>query len=208
MRKRRNFGAAGLIAAFCIISCVWMGCSEAKSDPRAEAPPNPNPAIEHTGDTNSFKVDDPSRFPVVRATEYDAAPELNVTGTVAPDISRNVPVISLAAGRVVSINARLGDFVNKGQVLLRVQSADIANALSDYRQAVADETLYFDGAVPATAAHLKKSGRTRGTEHLFQLESAPEDWHEAFQLRRRKHIGILDIRQSTIRIPGCIRLEI
>lgn len=141
MRKRRNFGAAGLIAAVCVISCVWMGCSEAKSDPRAEAPPNPNPAIEHTGDTNSFKVDDPSRFPVVRATEYDAAPELNVTGTVAPDISRNVPVISLAAGRVVSINARLGDFVNKGQVLLRVQSADIANALSDYRQAVADETL-------------------------------------------------------------------
>jgi membrane fusion protein, heavy metal efflux system len=42
---------------------------------------------------------------------------------------------------VVSINAKLGDVVTKGQLLLRVQSADIATAISDYRQAVADETL-------------------------------------------------------------------
>jgi len=141
VRKPSNVGLLGAIAAVLVISGLSTGCSEARSDPRAEAPPNPNPAIEHTGDTSSYKVDDPSRFPVVTASEYDAAPELNVTGTVAPDISRNVPVISLAAGRVVSVNAKLGDFVNKGQVLLRVQSADIANALSDYRQAVADETL-------------------------------------------------------------------
>jgi membrane fusion protein, heavy metal efflux system len=141
VKQLQRFGLPATAAAVFVISCLSMGCSEAKSDPKAEAPPNPNPVVEHTGDTSSWKVDDPSRFPIVTATEYDAAPELNVTGTVAPDISRNVPVISLAAGRVVSINAKLGDFVNKGQVLLRVQSADIANALSDYRQAVADETL-------------------------------------------------------------------
>jgi membrane fusion protein, heavy metal efflux system len=52
-----------------------------------------------------------------------------------------VPVISLAAGRVVSIGARLGDTVSKGQVLLRVQSADMSAAFSDYRKAVADEKL-------------------------------------------------------------------
>jgi cobalt-zinc-cadmium efflux system membrane fusion protein len=141
VRKVQKFGFAGAIAAAFVFSCLSFGCSEAKSDPKAEAPPNPDPVVEHTGDTSSYKVDDPSRFPIVKATAYDVAPELNVTGTVAPDISRNVPVISLAAGRVVSINAKLGDFVNKGQVLLRLQSADIANALSDYRQAVADETL-------------------------------------------------------------------
>jgi cobalt-zinc-cadmium efflux system membrane fusion protein len=52
-----------------------------------------------------------------------------------------VPVISLASGRVVEIAARLGDTVQKGQVLLRVQSADIAAAFSDYQKAVADEQL-------------------------------------------------------------------
>ncbi|HWD99647.1 MAG TPA: efflux RND transporter periplasmic adaptor subunit [Bryobacteraceae bacterium] len=132
--------AARLIAVAAMAILCWS-CTEAKSDPKAEAPPNANPPVEHVGDTSSYKVEDSSRFPIVIATEYAAAPELNVTGTVAPDISRNVPVISLAAGRVVSINAKLGDVVTKGQLLLRVQSADIANALSDYRQAVADETL-------------------------------------------------------------------
>jgi cobalt-zinc-cadmium efflux system membrane fusion protein len=42
---------------------------------------------------------------------------------------------------VVEIKARLGDIVQKGQVLLRVQSADIAAAYSDYQKAVADEKL-------------------------------------------------------------------
>ncbi len=63
------------------------------------------------------------------------------TGSVNPDISRTVPVISLATGRVVEIRARLGDTVKKGQVLLRVQSADMAAAFSDYRKAVVDEQL-------------------------------------------------------------------
>lgn len=86
-------------------------------------------------------VDKPELFPLVTAGRYDAAPELNVTGTVTADVSRNVPVISIASGRVVEIRARLGDTVTKGQLLLRVQSADISGAFSDYRQAVADETL-------------------------------------------------------------------
>jgi cobalt-zinc-cadmium efflux system membrane fusion protein len=47
----------------------------------------------------------------------------------------------LATGRVVEILARLGDTVKKGQVLLRVQSADMSAAFSDYRKAVADEKL-------------------------------------------------------------------
>ncbi len=52
-----------------------------------------------------------------------------------------MPVISLAAGRIVEIHAKLGDSVTKGQLLLRVQSADISGAYSDYRQAIADEVL-------------------------------------------------------------------
>jgi membrane fusion protein, heavy metal efflux system len=66
---------------------------------------------------------------------------LRATGTINPDISRSVPVISLATGRVVEIKARLGDPVKKGQVLLRVQSADLAGAFSDYGKAIADEKL-------------------------------------------------------------------
>jgi len=64
-----------------------------------------------------------------------------VTGVVSPDVSRAVPVISLASGRVVEVRARLGDEVTKGQLLLRIHSADVSGAVSDYRKARADDVL-------------------------------------------------------------------
>jgi cobalt-zinc-cadmium efflux system membrane fusion protein len=97
--------------------------------------------VEHEGNNGIVKVNRPEQFPVVTAGERVQAPDLNVTGTVSPDVSRNIPVISLASGRVVEINARIGDTVTKGQLLMRVQSSDISQAFSDYRQAVADEKL-------------------------------------------------------------------
>jgi len=42
---------------------------------------------------------------------------------------------------VVDIRTRLGDTVRKGQLLLRVQSADVSGAMSDYKKARADELL-------------------------------------------------------------------
>ena len=122
------------------LALLLAGCgNESKADPAAEAPP---PAqVERVGETGSVKVDHPEQFPVITATAYKDTQELNVTGVVSADISRAVPVISLAAGRVVEVHAKLGDSVVKGQLLMRVQSADISTAYSDYREAVADEAL-------------------------------------------------------------------
>jgi cobalt-zinc-cadmium efflux system membrane fusion protein len=115
------------------------GCGQSKGDPKAEAPP---PAkVEHEQDANLVQVDHPEQFPLATAVEHISTSQLSVTGTVNPDISRNVPVISIATGRVVEVYARLGDTVKKGQLLLRVQSADMSAAFSDYRKALADEQL-------------------------------------------------------------------
>ncbi len=114
-------------------------CNSGKTNPETEAPPPVK--VEKVEDRNTFQVEQPERFKLAQAVEYLAAPELKVTGVVAPDISRAVPVISLATGRVVEIDARLGDTVKKGQVLLKVQSADISGAFSDYQKALADEKL-------------------------------------------------------------------
>jgi cobalt-zinc-cadmium efflux system membrane fusion protein len=131
--------ALGILA---IASALFLaGCSSSAepSDPKAEAPPPTQ--VEQVADASLVKVDKPEQFPLVTATEHDVAPALNVTGSVTPDVARTVPVISLASGRVIEIHARLGDEVTKGQLLLRVQSADISSAFSDYRHAVADEVL-------------------------------------------------------------------
>jgi membrane fusion protein, heavy metal efflux system len=127
-------------SALLIASFVITGCNQkVEANPKEGAPPSAE--VIHESDGNVFQVDHPEQFPIVAAGEYNAAPELKATGTVSADVSRSIPVISLASGRIVEINARLGDSVTKGQVLLKVQSQDIAQAFSDYRQAVADETL-------------------------------------------------------------------
>jgi cobalt-zinc-cadmium efflux system membrane fusion protein len=108
-------------------------------DAAAEAPPAAQ--VEREGDASIVSVDNAAQFPLAAVAEYKAESELVATGVVTPDISRTVPVISIASGRVVDIRARLGDTVKKGQLLLRVQSSDISGAFSDYRKAVADEIL-------------------------------------------------------------------
>jgi cobalt-zinc-cadmium efflux system membrane fusion protein len=121
------------------MSLFLAGCNESKADPKAEAPPPAS--VQPDLDANNFQVDHPEQFPLVAASEYKAAPALNVTGVVQPDIARAVPVISLAAGRVVEVKAKLGDVVKKGQLLLRVQSNDVSGAYQVYRKAVNDELL-------------------------------------------------------------------
>ena len=129
-----------LMAAACVLVWLTSGCGgESKGDPKAEAPPQTK--VEHEEDVNIVQTDHPEQFPLVAATDYSSTSQIVATGAVTPDVSRTVPVVSLATGRVVEIKARLGDTVKKGQVLLVVQSADIAGAFSDYRKAVADEKL-------------------------------------------------------------------
>jgi len=115
------------------------GCAKENTDPKAEAPP---PAqVEHGQDGAVVQVDHPEQIPLVAAVARNTRTELVVTGVVTPDVSRNVPVVSLASGRVVEIRARLGDTVKKDDVLLKVRSDDISGGYSDYRKAVADEEL-------------------------------------------------------------------
>jgi len=122
-----------------IATLVLSGCKSDKVNADAEAPP---PANVISGvDPSFFAVEHPELYPIATATEYQAPSQMFVTGTVFPDISRTVPVISLASGRVVDIRARLGDTVRKGQLVLRIRSDDISGGFDAYRKAVSDELL-------------------------------------------------------------------
>jgi cobalt-zinc-cadmium efflux system membrane fusion protein len=118
---------------------VLTGCSGEKRDQAAQAPPAVQ--VENEGGVSLITVDRPNRFPIVAATDYSAASTLKVTGTVNPDISRQIPVISIASGRVVAIHTQIGAYVTKGQLLMEVQSTDISNAFDQYLKAVNDERL-------------------------------------------------------------------
>lgn len=127
------------LALMPLAGLLLTGCGNAKNDdPGAAAPP---PLRVERADPNLFHADHPEQFTLATAVEHTGTSELRVTAAIYPDVSRSVPVVTLATGRVVEIKARLGDVVHKGQVLLRVESADLAAAFADYRKAVADEQL-------------------------------------------------------------------
>ena len=144
----------------CLAACLSIVGCEKKFNPADGTPQSLKP--KEVGDMSLVTLDKPDQFPLVSAEGIEAPAELKVTGAVNPDISREVPVISLASGRVVDIKTRLGNDVRKGQLLLRVQSPDITNAFDAYLKAVNDEQLankayarakdlYEHGAVPQSA---------------------------------------------------------
>jgi cobalt-zinc-cadmium efflux system membrane fusion protein len=137
--------------------CLLLTACEKKFDP-VDGVVSPSPVDESTN-ASTVKVNHPEQFAVVGATQLEAPAELSVTGSVNPDIAREVPAISLVSGRIIAIRARLDDFVKKGQLLLQVQSSDATNAFDTYLKAVNDEQLankvfvrardlYDHGAIP------------------------------------------------------------
>jgi cobalt-zinc-cadmium efflux system membrane fusion protein len=189
--KHRFYTRISPLIAICLATCFLPSCNRGTADAAAEAPP---PAqVEREQDGGAFKVEHPEQFTLATAGKHEAAPELRATGAVSPDISRNIPVVSLASGRVVELRARLGDTVSKGQLLMRVQSQDISQAFSDYRQAVADETLartqlnrskllYEHGAVALSDLQVAEDAETKAKvtvetalDHLRVLGADPND---------------------------------
>jgi len=197
--------SAGLLRFFSVLAFVALlvlaGCT-AHADPAAEAPPAAN--IVPGADPSLFTVDHPEQFPLAAAIERPTKSELVVTGTVVPDVARNVPVVSLASGRVVAIHARLGDTVKKGDLLLTIRSDDVAGGFDAYRKAVADELLarkqlnravdlYAHGAIAEQDLEVAQDTEedakvtlATATEHLRLLGNDPD-----------KPMGMVDIIAPT-----------
>ena len=128
--------------ALALAAASGLALSGCRSKEEGSGAP-PQAQVIQVADMNLLTIDakDVAKFPLAAATQIESASELMATGSVFPDISREVPVISLANGRVVDIKTRLDDNVKKGQLLLKVQSPDITNAFNAYLKAANDEQL-------------------------------------------------------------------
>ena len=163
-------GSVWAIVPTFLLGFALSGCKKPVEANRetAEAPPAA-PAVVQTGDTATIKVAKPERFALVSASTRQTVNTLNVTGSVSPDVSRELPVLSLANGRVVSLKVGLGDYVHKGQLVMQVQSPDVSTAFATYLKAVSDEhlakvtldrdvLLYDKGAIPQTQLEGAQNG--------------------------------------------------
>jgi len=186
--KRLKFAAT---VCFTVV-LLLAGCGrKMEADSPSGAPP---PAqVVHEEDSAGFRVDHPEQFPLATAGEYKAAPELTVTGAVNYDVSRSVPAVSLASGRAVEIKARLGDTVEKGQLLLKVRSADISGAFSDYRQAAADETLAKAQLERAKVLYEKGAIAEKDLEVAVDVESKARVTRET-AIEKLRVLGVTDLK--------------
>jgi cobalt-zinc-cadmium efflux system membrane fusion protein len=183
----------GLLLAGCSTVRGQTNAAGGAQDAGAAAGAPPPPNVVPPADASLFTVDHPEQFPLAAATERPSSSELVVTGAVTPDISRNVPVVSLASGRVMAIHARLGDTVEKGQVLLTIRSDDVSGGYSNYRKAIVDEALarvqlaraqdlYDHGAWPRSALEIAQDTEDKAkvdvetmAEHLRLLGNDPDN---------------------------------
>jgi len=75
---------------------------------------------------------------IVSVDERQVASELQAPGRIAFDDSRVAHVFSPVSGRVVRIEAQLGQSVHKGAPLLTLESPDVGGAVADVGKAEAD----------------------------------------------------------------------
>jgi cobalt-zinc-cadmium efflux system membrane fusion protein len=159
----RFYGRSSAILALLSLIILAISCSN-------DAKPAPTKA-EVTLDPNLYTADHPELFKLVNVETRNLPTVLTATGAVTPDVNRNIHVTSQGSGRVVDLKVKLGDFVNKGQVLISIYSADLAGAFSDYQKAVADERL---AKKSLDRAQLLYSHGALAEKDLQQAEDAEE----------------------------------
>ena len=177
-----RFSATRYYVCLGALSLLLVGCHKAEDSSReaSEAPPA-TPTVVSGGEAGLVHVDRPQQFPLTAATTRQTFDTLKVTGAVAPDVSRELPVLSLANGRVVSLKVGLGDYVHKGQLVMQVQSPDISTAFASYLKAVSDEhltkvtldrdKLLFDkGAIAQTQLEIAQNGEEDALTALTATE--------------------------------------
>ena len=172
-RPVRPLQSGGLHALLWLAPLLLAGCHGPKDTPgreAAEAPPAPANVVP-VGQPTQLHVSTPAEYPLVPVAERSTFAMLNVTGQVQPDPAHEVPVLSIANGRVTALKVDIGDYVHKGQLVMQVQSPDVATAFASYLKAVADEQLanttltrdkllYAKGAIAQSQLEVAQNGET------------------------------------------------
>lgn len=191
-RRRARVRIGGLLPLL-LAGSLFSACSRTKVDPVSGS------VVEANTDPNLFTMQHPEQFPLAPTQVRKVSDEVHVNGVIAPDINRSVPVVSLGGGRVVEIKAKLGDYVQKGQVLLLINSPDLSAAFADYQKFKADQQLADKQLARAKLLYDK------GAIALAELETA-EDAHakataDLNAAVQRVHVLGGDVNNPTALLP-------
>ena len=153
------------IAILLITSWIVTGMSSCKS--------KKEPEMESKDTGMAFKTD------TVQLRNYEQ--ELQFTGQVAFDQKQVNRVFSIVSGNILEVNADWGSYVQKNQILAKIQSADVSQFLKDFNTAQAN----FDIA--------KKN--SDNTETLYKTKFSSEN--ELINSKKQLEIAQSELNRSS-----------
>ena len=119
---------------------------------------------------------------------------INFFGKIAADKNDYIDVFPLVGGNVISVNAELGDYVKKGQVLATIRSTEMAGFQKDLSDAKTDLAVAQNNLRVAQEMYTGKLSTEKEV-----LEAKSEVTKAEDQLRRAQAVGaIYNIRNGNI----------
>jgi RND family efflux transporter MFP subunit len=146
----------------------------------------------------------------VEAVGEQLAPEAaqqSATGVVQANAYRSTPVLSLVAGRLVSVSAEAGQAVRRGQAVAVVFSDELASAQSRYLSAQAElEEHHQHHARTITLLEIGAASREEFEQATSVLKKAEAEL--ASQRQRLLLLGLTPQRVAALRSPAQVSSEI
>ena len=128
---------------------LFAACGESEADRGGSPPAEPTerPEADHGATVKlSSQQRSAAGIEVVAVATRSERAALEANGQLEPAGDRQARVGIRVAGRVASLDAKVGDVVKAGQVLARVESPELGRAMADYVAARAAATLARENA--------------------------------------------------------------
>ncbi len=135
------------------------------------------------------------------------AEQLRTTGSVQPNAYRETRVTPLVGGRLLAVNAQLGDVVRPGQILATIFSSDLAEAQMKFL--TVDANLQFHVAQDRRFEKLVEIGAVSRQEQEEVRSRLREHHAEHAALRERmKLYGLTEAEIAALRTASDVRSEV
>jgi multidrug efflux pump subunit AcrA (membrane-fusion protein) len=150
--------------AFAAVLFALAACNKSPDVPAAAAPADPA-AKQPATVTLDAKAIEEAKIEIVDASERSIPITIPASGRLATNENTTWRVGAITEGRIIRVEVKVGDRVEKGQLLARMHSSDISESRAAYRRAM--------GEVTRLNSSIEYAKRTRDrTRRLYDMKAA------------------------------------
>lgn len=158
------------------------GCGAPAPAPAASAP------ATGTQDT-VYVASDPKGIQTGKAELKQVPTTLELAGRIEADPTSVTPIFPPVGGRVVRVEVRPGEAVERGQVLAELESSDVTSARVDYQHAVTDARVKVQQSQRTADLYAKGAAAEKDVQQA-QADSQMADAEVTRALDRLKVLGV------------------